>query len=436
MSLQPDNVMNVIFVAFDHLHDSCSIRRWLMKTIVLLTKDKELKAAVEENCKQQRLSIQFPLTMDEWNEQFQKSNNMLGILELDDVSLIDDIRDIHVIAFGQPDTISDRIDLLGQCEDIIPKPIMPRVMVFKLNKVIEKLDMAEELKKARKEIEKLDKDVEYAYEEWAKTNQVLKTSLMEIEKEHDTLKELNLQLEKLNAMKTNFLITVSHELRTPLSSIKAFSEILMDNKTEPAETIEFLQIINNESDKLGRLINNLLMASYIETSKICWKMTTVSMNEVIKKAVDAMQIDIKEKGLMLETNVSSNLPIVYGDKDKLIDVVYNLLNNAAKFTPTGGIIKINATTQIIADKGIEVWVSIQDTGIGIKPDEQEKIFNMFYQTTEDILTNKPTGMGLGLAICKKIVEHYGGKIWIESQYGEGSNFIFSLPTINSHYTQP
>ncbi|MDI6782151.1 MAG: ATP-binding protein [bacterium] len=401
-----------------------------MKTIVLLTKDKELKVVVEKNCKQRGLSMLMPSTMDDWNEQFQKSNGMLGMLDLDDVPqiILDDIGNIHVIVFGQPNTISDRIDLLGQCEDIIPRPIIPEVMVFKLNKVLEKLAMVEELKKDREEIKNLDKDVEYAYEEWTKTDRVLKASLREIENERNKLKELNRQLEKLNAMKSDFLITVSHELRTPLSSIKAFAEILMDIEAESTETMEFLQIINNESDRLNRLINNLLMASYIETSKICWNITSVFIDKVIEKVVDAMQMDIKEKELMLKTNISSDLPAVYGDKNKLVDAVDNLLSNAINFTPKGGTIRINATKQMTADKGIEVWVSIQDTGIGINLKEQEKIFDNFYQIKKNILINKPKGMGLGLAICKKIIEHYGGRIWVESQYGEGSTFIFSLPT--------
>ncbi|MEK7275491.1 MAG: histidine kinase dimerization/phospho-acceptor domain-containing protein, partial [Candidatus Desantisbacteria bacterium] len=300
----------------------------MMKTVVLLTKDEGIKAAVEKNCKQQGLSMQLPLTMNEWNEHFQKSNNVLGMLDLDEASWINDMGNIHVIVFGQPNIISDRIDILGQCEDIIPKPVMPGVMVFKLNKVIEKLDMAEEFKKAREEIKNLDKDVNYAYEEWAKTDRVLKASLKEIENERNKLKELNYQLERLNAMKTDFLITVSHELRTPLSSIKAFAEILLDSETEPAETIEFLQIINNESNRLERLINNLLMASYIETSKICWRMTTVSIDKVIEKVVNTMQLDIKEKELMIEADISPDLPVVYGDQNKLVDAIDNLLSNA------------------------------------------------------------------------------------------------------------
>ncbi|MFH1897123.1 MAG: HAMP domain-containing sensor histidine kinase [Candidatus Desantisbacteria bacterium] len=397
-----------------------------MKTIVLLTKDKELRTVVEKNCNQQGLSVQFPLTIEEWNNQLPSNNGNLAMLDLDDCRA-EDIGGIPFIAIGQPDTISSRINQLEQCEDIILKPVMPEVLAFKLNKIIEKLNLAKELKKCQRDIKTLDIEVETAYDEWEKIDRVLKASSLEVERERNNLKELNQQLEKLNKMKSEFLITISHELRTPLSSIKAFTEILLNDKIDPIETIEFLQIISIESDRLDRLINNLLMMSRIETGKICWKMKAVSINKVIEKAVDTMQMDIKEKELRLEINVPPDISDVYGDKDKLVDVVSNLLSNAINFTPSEGTISLNATENLIADKGLEVWVRVQDTGVGINLSEQEKIFDKFYQIKEDILTDKPKGMGLGLAICKEIIEHHGGRILVESQFGKGSSFSFNLP---------
>ncbi|MFH1861073.1 MAG: HAMP domain-containing sensor histidine kinase [bacterium] len=401
-----------------------------MKTVVLLTGNNELLATVETYCYQHGLSIQLPLTIEECKEQLQKSNEKLAILDLNDCT-VENIRDIPAIVIGRPEIISDRINELGKCEDIIPMPVMPDVLFFRLNKVIEKVKLSKELKNAREEIKKLNIDVDSAYDEWEKTDRVLKASSLEIEKEKNNLKELNWQLEKLNKMKSDFLTTVSHELKTPLSSIKAFSEILMDDKIEPTEVIEFLNIINSESNRLDRMINNLLMTSRIETGKIYWKMDAVSMNRIIEKAVDSIKLDIKENGLRLETNIAPGISEVYGDKDKLVDVVNNLLSNAINFTPTDGTIKINVAEQMIADKGLEIWVSIQDTGIGIKYEEQEKIFDKFYQIKKNILTDKPKGMGLGLAICKEIIKHHGGRIWVESKQGEGSSFTFSLPVINN-----
>ncbi|MBU0701024.1 hypothetical protein KKE26_07015 [bacterium] len=403
-----------------------------MKTVVLLTENNELLAAVESYCYQHGLSIQLPLTIEEFHGQIRKNNgrDCLYMLDLDDVSQTNGMGNVPVVAVGQPAVISDRISQLGQYEDIIFRPIIPEVLIFKLNKIIEKFNLSKELKNAREEIKKLNIDVDHAYDELEKTAHVLKASSLEIEKEKNNLKELNQQLEKLNKMKSDFLITVSHELRTPLSSIKAFAEILIDDKIEQSETIEYLQIINSESDRLGRMINNLLMTSQIETSKIYWKMGAVPINRVIEKVVDAMQLDIKESGLRLETNISSGISDVYGDKDRLVDVMNNLLNNAINFTPSGGIIRINAAEQMTDDKRLEIWVSVQDEGIGIKHEEQEKIFDKFYQIKKDILTDKPNGMGLGLAICKEIIEHHGGRIWVESKQGEGSSFTFSLPVIN------
>ncbi|PIP39993.1 hypothetical protein COX18_08150 [Candidatus Desantisbacteria bacterium CG23_combo_of_CG06-09_8_20_14_all_40_23] len=397
-----------------------------METIVLLTKDKKLRAVVENNCNQQGLSVQFPLTIEEWNEQLQNNNGNLAILDLDNCRA-DDIRGIPAIIIGQPATIFNRIDLIKQCEDIIPKPVMPEVLIFKLNKVIEKLNLSEELKKYQQKIKKLDIEVETAYNEWEKIDRVLKASLLETEKERNNLKELNQQLEKLNKMKSEFLITISHELKTPLSSIKAFSEILLNDKIDKAETLEFLQIINIESDRLDRLINNLLMMSCIETGKICWNMKAVSINKIIEKAVATMQMDIKEKELRLEINVSPDISDIYGDKEKLVNVVGNLLSNAVNFSTSEGTIRLNATELLIENRGLEVCVCISDTGVGIKIEEQEKIFDKFYQIKEDILIDKPKGMGLGLAICKEIIEHHGGRIWVESQFGKGSSFSFSLP---------
>ncbi|OIP41153.1 hypothetical protein AUJ95_03795 [Candidatus Desantisbacteria bacterium CG2_30_40_21] len=397
-----------------------------METIVLLTKDKKLRAVVENNCNQQGLSVQFPLTIEEWNEQLQNNNGNLAILDLDNCRA-DDIRGIPAIIIGQPATIFNRIDLIKQCEDIIPKPVMPEVLIFKLNKVIEKLNLSEELKKYQQKIKKLDIEVETAYNEWEKIDRVLKASLLETEKDRNNLKELNQQLEKLNKMKSEFLITISHELKTPLSSIKAFSEILLNDKIDKAETLEFLQIINIESDRLDRLINNLLMMSCIETGKICWNMKAVSINKIIEKAVATMQMDIKEKELRLEINVSPDISDIYGDKEKLVNVVGNLLSNAVNFSTSEGTIRLNATELLIENRGLEVCVCISDTGVGIKIEEQEKIFDKFYQIKEDILIDKPKGMGLGLAICKEIIEHHGGRIWVESQFGKGSSFSFSLP---------
>jgi len=397
-----------------------------METIVLLTKDKKLRAVVENNCNQQGLSVQFPLTIEEWNEQLQNNNGNLAILDLDNCRA-DDIRGIPAIIIGQPATIFNRIDLIKQCEDIIPKPVMPEVLIFKLNKVIEKLNLSEELKKYQQKIKKLDIEVETAYNEWEKIDRVLKASLLETEKERNNLKELNQQLEKLNKMKSEFLITISHELKTPLSSIKAFSEILLNDKIDKAETLEFLQIINIESDRLDRLINNLLMMSCIETGKICWNMKAVSINKIIEKAVATMQMDIKEKELRLEINVSPDISDIYGDKEKLVNVVGNLLSNAVNFSTSEGTIRLNATELLIENRGLEVCVCISDTEVGIKIEEQEKIFDKFYQIKEDILIDKPKGMGLGLAICKEIIEHHGGRIWVESQFGKGSSFSFSLP---------
>ncbi|MFH1562094.1 MAG: HAMP domain-containing sensor histidine kinase [Nitrospirota bacterium] len=291
----------------------------------------------------------------------------------------------------------------------------------------EQTQLIEELKKTKRELERVDKEAEYAYEEWEKTARILRTSLMEMENEHRKLEELNKELEKANRIKSDFLATVSHELRTPLASIKAFAEILLDHDIDAVERMEFLEIINSETDRLGRLINNLLTVCRIESGQTHWEMKPISMDKIIKFAVADMKLVIEKKGVELKVKVMDNLPqVLCGDEDKLIEVLINLLGNALNFTGSGGKIEVMATEKKINDQS-EIWISVSDTGVGIKPEEQEKIFDKFYQVKTDILTDKPTGSGLGLSICKEIVNHHSGRIWVESELEKGSSFNFTLP---------
>ncbi|MDI6736543.1 MAG: HAMP domain-containing sensor histidine kinase [bacterium] len=240
------------------------------------------------------------------------------------------------------------------------------------------------------------------------------------------MEEVNKELEKANRIKSDFLHTVSHELRTPLTSIKAFTEILLEDDIDAAERTEFLEIISRESDRLSRLINNLLMVSRIESGQLYWEMGMISINKVIKSAVDAIKLVIEKKRVELKVKVVDNLPQLSGDEDKLVELLINLLDNASNFTDPGGKIELVSDEKKINNQS-EIWISVSDTGTGIEPEEQEKIFDRFYQVKTDILTDKPKGSGLGLAICKEIINHHGGNIWVESKPGEGTTFTFTLP---------
>ena len=242
--------------------------------------------------------------------------------------------------------------------------------------------------------------------------------------------------EEADAAKSSFLSTVSHELRTPLTSVLGFAKIIRrrlqerlfplisgeDRKVEQAkqQVIENLGVVVSEGERLTKLIDDVLDLAKIEAGKFTWNMAAVSVKDVIDRAVAATASLFEAKRLKLERDIDPDLPVVTGDQDRLIQVVINLISNAVKFTDQGSI-KCTAHR----DNG-ELVVSVTDSGIGIAPADQPKVFEKFKQVG-DTLTDKPKGTGLGLPICKEIVEYHGGQIWVESMPGEGSTFSFTLP---------
>lgn len=243
-----------------------------------------------------------------------------------------------------------------------------------------------------------------------------------IEKSRAELEEVNNKLQELDLMKSEFLNTVSHELRTPLTSIKAFAEILLDNVGEDPETqTEFLEIINKESDRLTRLVNNLLDLSRIEAGRMKWDKEPLDLHEAVSTAVTSLKAAAEKKGLHLITDIEEELPTV-GDRDKLIQVVTNLLGNAIKFTSEGGSVWVSAERKSI-DSAV---IKIKDSGVGIDPQFHASIFEKFSQV-DSSETRDIKGSGLGLPIARSIVEHHQGKLDVESELGKGSTFIVELP---------
>jgi len=254
------------------------------------------------------------------------------------------------------------------------------------------------------------------------TEEVLKQKMEELRIAYQKLKELD-------KMKDNFLSTVSHELRTPLTSIKSFSEILLAYDEDRETQKEFLNIIKEESDRLTRLINDFLDLSKIESGRMQWETVELSVAEVIKTAINATQALAAKTKLKVKVTVSPNLPTVTSDKDRLVQVVTNLLSNAIKFTPEGGRIEVKARmhkSDKSKEKSDAVVVSVTDSGIGIDAKDYDSIFEKFKQVG-DTLIDKPKGTGLGLPISKEIIEHFRGRLWVESQLGKGSTFFFTLP---------
>lgn len=243
--------------------------------------------------------------------------------------------------------------------------------------------------------------------------------------------------EKANEAKSAFLSTVSHELRTPLTSVLGFAKIikkrleekifpLVDNSDlKTAKTVsqisENLHIVISEGERLTHLINDVLDLAKIEAGKMEWQQEAVALSIVVERAIAATSALFDQKSLTLIRQIENNLPDITGDKDKLIQVIINLISNSVKFTDRGSI-----TCKIKRQKN-EIIVSIIDTGIGIDKKDYGAVFEQFKQVGGDTLTDKPKGTGLGLPICKEIVEHHGGRIWVESEKGKGSTFSFALP---------
>ncbi|HEY5648891.1 MAG TPA: ATP-binding protein, partial [Nitrospiria bacterium] len=229
------------------------------------------------------------------------------------------------------------------------------------------------------------------------------------------------QTKKLDQLKSDFVSKVSHEFRTPLTSIKGFTEILLSyNDVDVKTQKDFIAIIHEESERLTRLINDILDLSKIEAGRSDWTIQPLSPFQIVTRAVKSVQAISMEKNLPIIIEVSKNLPSIQGDMDKLIQVMENLLSNAIKFTSRGKIM-VQATLE-----DTFVRFAISDTGIGIPPDEIEKIFDRFIQLG-DTKTGKPKGTGLGLSICREIIQYLGGKIWCESEENRGSTFLFHLP---------
>ena len=245
----------------------------------------------------------------------------------------------------------------------------------------------------------------------------------ELEAATAELRAANERLKELDRLKDDFISTVTHELRTPLTSIRAFSEILLaDPDVELAERVRFLGIITRETERLTRLINQVLDMAKISSGRADWQMTLVDVREVVADTVARMSQVFKEKGVALVENLPESTPPVRADVDRLIQVLLNLLSNAAKFSPAGHG-RVEVRLRVLP---AEVRVDVSDNGPGVRREDLPYVFDKFWQAG-DTLVAKPAGTGLGLHISRQIVEHFGGRMWVESEEGAGACFSFTLP---------
>ena len=251
-----------------------------------------------------------------------------------------------------------------------------------------------------------------------------------LQRSNKLLFEANEELRKATRAKSEFMANMSHELRTPLNVIIGFSELMLDEVPGKIneEQSQSLNDILSSGRHLLDLINDILDLSKIESGKMELKLRNFSLPTMIESVRRVMMPMLAPKKQGLEIDVEEGLTTVYADRDKVRQVLLNLLSNATRFTPDGGELKVKA----IRD---DDWcrVSVIDSGIGIRREDQERIFEPFYQL-DNPLTEEKGGTGLGLTIARQITERHGGRIRVDSEYGKGSRFTFTLPlaTANSH----
>jgi len=244
-----------------------------------------------------------------------------------------------------------------------------------------------------------------------------------LEASEATLKVANAKLRRLDHVKSDFISMVSHELRTPLTSIKNASQLVLSGKTGAinADQERFLQMALRNINRLTGIVNDVLSLSKLESGKLAFHLSELDLGPVLRHVVSTFTPEAESHSLTLSSVVSTSLPEVLGDQDRIEQVLCNLLSNALKFTPAGGSVTVSA------DAGSEtVVIRVADSGIGMSVDDQERAFDRFHQAG-DPLTRTSKGTGLGLSIAKEMVHAHGGRIWVESELAKGSCFCFELP---------
>jgi two-component system phosphate regulon sensor histidine kinase PhoR len=252
------------------------------------------------------------------------------------------------------------------------------------------------------------------------------------------LRDMTRQKE-LEESKTNFISMLSHELRTPLTAIRGFVELLLskDAGELAPKQLEYLDIVFNQSEHLQSLINALLEYAEMEASETALHLHPLSLKELVQMVLGQIEPLADQRGVNLHAHLPPEVAPIYADGERLQRVLLNLLDNALKFTPERGHVTIT-----VSDQGPEVRVCVADTGIGIPPAERERVFDRFYQI-DSSSTRQHGGTGLGLALCKHIVELHHGRIWVEhSNEGSeadsdvGSRFCFTIPRGLAQRTDP
>jgi two-component system, OmpR family, phosphate regulon sensor histidine kinase PhoR len=233
-------------------------------------------------------------------------------------------------------------------------------------------------------------------------------------------------LRKLERVRRDFVANVSHEFKSPLTAIQGFAETLLAGAMDdPQNRLRFLEIILDHSRRLARLTDDLLKLSKMDAERLELEIRRMSVSPFVESCIETTQRPAAEKDLRISVNVGEKLPDIAADRRLLAEVLQNLLDNAIQYTPRGGQIMVSASAD-----GHEVTFTVSDTGIGIPRADQPRIFERFYRV--DVARSREVGgTGLGLSIAKHLVEAHGGRIWVESEVGQGSQFHFTVPVFDA-----
>lgn len=240
------------------------------------------------------------------------------------------------------------------------------------------------------------------------------------------------QVRRANEAKTEFVSFVSHELKQPMTSMKGYIDLLDKEVVGELNDAQhnFLGTVRSNVNRMNTLVSDLLDISRIESGRIKIDLADVSIEPLIQDALRTIRGQIEAKQQVLEVDVPSGLPLVRGDRDRLVQILTNMVSNAYKYTPTGGQITVRAQewpdASEVGERGEFVLCSVTDTGIGMSPEDQGQLFTKYFRSQDPAARNE-SGTGLGLAITKSLVELQGGEIWVESKVGEGSTFAFTVP---------
>jgi nitrogen-specific signal transduction histidine kinase/GGDEF domain-containing protein len=243
----------------------------------------------------------------------------------------------------------------------------------------------------------------------------------------DALLKANKEIEKLSRIKSDFISIISHELRTPLTSIKESVSLVLDGIAGPVteEQKKFLAISKNNIDRLAKLITDILDLSKLESGSVVMRKRKADINELIKDVYASTKISAEQKNMEFTISLEGSLKPVWFDSDRIGQVLKNLISNAIKFNKDGGKVKISSSGEKISGREF-IKIVVEDSGIGIPPDDIANLFTNF-SPLDTSMTRKYGGAGFGLAISKGMIELHDGDIWVVSEPGAGSKFIFTLP---------